>query len=132
MLSTAAHRRRIFAEIPAPETDGDQEADHARLLHQRPPGFAEGRAGGVLRGSGRVGIVYGTQNSDHFRSSDDVDAFYRLGQRVSQLTYNWQNHIGAGPLEDDDPGLSLFDVEIVEAIRRMAATWEPLASEQPG
>lgn len=36
---------------------------------------------------GKLGIVIGQQNSEHFRTVDDVNRFYALGQRVSQLTY---------------------------------------------
>ena len=40
------------------------------------------------KAEGKLGIIVGQQNSNHFRTVDDVDAFYKLGQRVSQLTYN--------------------------------------------
>ena len=43
---------------------------------------------------GRVGILLGLQNSEHFRTLDDICHFYSLGQRVSQLTYNSRNRIG--------------------------------------
>jgi membrane dipeptidase len=36
---------------------------------------------------GRIGIPIGQQNSEHFRTVEDVDRFHGLGQRVSQLTY---------------------------------------------
>lgn len=66
-----------------------------------------------LAGSGRVGILLTFQGSDHFRSAQDVDTFFVLGQRVSQLTYNYQNRIGSGFLETNDGGLSVFGGEIV-------------------
>lgn len=66
-----------------------------------------------LPGTGRVGVFLTFQNSDHFRTPQDVDTFYALGQRVSQLTYNYQNRIGSGFLETDDSGLSVFGSEIV-------------------
>src|SRR4051794_28472078 len=37
------------------------------------------------RANGKIGIVLGMQNSDHFRSADDVAEFWALGQRLSQL-----------------------------------------------
>ena len=40
------------------------------------------------KAEGKLGIIVGQQNSNHFRTVDDVDAFYKLGQRVSQLTYH--------------------------------------------
>lgn len=57
---------------------------------------------------GKIGIMIGQQNSAHFRSVDDVDRFYQLGQRVSQLTYG-PNRIGGG-----STGLSEYGVRIVE------------------
>ena len=61
-----------------------------------------------LAGSGRVGVLLTFQGSDHFRNAPDVDTFYALGQRVSQLTYNYQNRLGSGFLETKDGGLSVF------------------------
>ena len=61
-----------------------------------------------LAGSGRVGVLLTFQGSDHFRSVQDVDTFFALGQRLSQLTYNYQNRLGSGFLETKDGGLSVF------------------------
>ena len=47
------------------------------------------------KAEGKLGIIVGQQNSNHFRTVDDVDAFYKLGQRVSQLTYR-DNALGGG------------------------------------
>jgi len=66
-----------------------------------------------LAGSGRVGILLTFQGSDHFRSPADVDTFFALGQRVSQLTYNYQNRLGSGFLETKDGGLTVFGGDIV-------------------
>jgi membrane dipeptidase len=67
-----------------------------------------------VKGSGKVGILIGVQNSEHFRAPDDVDFFHGLGQRVSQLTYNARNRIGDGSTERTNGGLSDFGVSIVE------------------
>ncbi|MCX5768355.1 MAG: membrane dipeptidase [Gemmatimonadetes bacterium] len=64
--------------------------------------------------SGRAGLLLGLQNSEHFRTAKDVEAFHALGQRVSQLTYNTRNMIGNGSTERRDEGLSDFGVSIVE------------------
>jgi membrane dipeptidase len=53
---------------------------------------------GVAKSAGKIGIMLGVQNSEHFRTPDDVDRFYQLGQRVSLLTYNSRNLIGNGSL----------------------------------
>jgi membrane dipeptidase len=65
------------------------------------------------KASGRLGIVIGQQNSRHFRTVDDVDCFYRLGQRVSQLTYD-DNAIGGGSTDPRDVGLTPYGAQIVD------------------
>jgi membrane dipeptidase len=65
------------------------------------------------KASGRLGIVIGQQNSKHFRTVDDVDRFYKLGQRVSQLTYD-DNEIGGGSTGPRDIGLTPYGAQIVD------------------
>lgn len=72
-----------------------------------------------LRERSRVGVMLTCQNSDHFRTPDDVDTFFGLGQRVSQLTYNYANRLGAGFLEHQDGGLTVFGGQIVERMNRV-------------
>ncbi|HSH46435.1 MAG TPA: membrane dipeptidase, partial [Longimicrobiales bacterium] len=72
-----------------------------------------------LKGSGKVGILVGVQNSSHFRRLDDVDKFWGLGQRVSQLTYNSRNQIGNGSTERVDGGLSDYGVRVVERMNSL-------------
>ena len=67
-----------------------------------------------IKGSGKVGVILGLQNAQHFRRPDDVNLFHSLGQRVSQLTYNSRNLIGNGSTERRDDGISDFGVAIVE------------------
>lgn len=67
-----------------------------------------------VKGSGKVGVLLGVQNSEHFRRPDDVAVFYGLGQRVSQLTYNARNLIGNGSTERRDEGISDFGVAIID------------------
>jgi len=66
-----------------------------------------------VKTTGRLGIVIGQQNSRHFRTVEDVDRFYSLGQRVSQLTYN-DNAIGGGSTDPRDVGLTPYGAQIVE------------------
>ena len=66
----------------------------------------------LAKASGKIGIVIGQQNSGHFRSLDDVDRFYEMGQRVSQLTYG-HNQLGGGSLDARDGGLSKYGVDVV-------------------
>ena len=69
--------------------------------------------------SGKLGIMLTYQNSDHFRTLDDINTFWGLGQRVSQLTYNFQNRLGSGFLEHRDGGLSVFGHQVVERMQRV-------------
>jgi len=72
-----------------------------------------------VHGSGRAGILIGLQTSSHFHTLDDVNQFYWLGQRVSQLTYNSRNMIGNGATERVDGGISDFGVAIVERMNEI-------------
>jgi membrane dipeptidase len=72
-----------------------------------------------IKATGKVGILLGVQNAEHFRSVDDVDYFYGLGQRVSQLTYNARTLIGNGSTERRDEGLSDFGISIVERMNKV-------------
>lgn len=68
---------------------------------------------------GTIGVMIGFQNSDHFRSVKDVQGFYRLGQRVSQLTYNSRNRLGSGCYEAKDRGLTDFGADVVREMNRL-------------
>jgi membrane dipeptidase len=72
-----------------------------------------------VKQSGKIGIMLGLQNSEHFRRPDDVDFFRGLGQRVSQLTYNTRNLIGNGSTERRDEGISDFGVAIIERMNKV-------------
>jgi membrane dipeptidase len=69
----------------------------------------------------KIGILVGFQNADHFQSVQDVALFHSLGQRVSQLTYNSCNRIGAGCQEprDRDTGLTEYGARIVQEMNRV-------------
>lgn len=72
-----------------------------------------------VKTSGKIGVLLGLQNAQHFRRLDDVNTFRNLGQRVSQLTYNTRNLIGNGATERRDEGLSDFGVAIVERMNQV-------------
>jgi len=69
---------------------------------------------GRIKEAGKIGVLLGLQNADHFRRPDDVDFFHGLGQRVAQLTYNSRNRIGNGATERRDEGISHFGTSIIE------------------
>jgi membrane dipeptidase len=71
------------------------------------------------KSSRHYGILFGLQNAAHFRRPDDVDTFYGLGQRVSQLTYNFRNLVGNGAFEPHDDGISEFGATVVERMNRV-------------
>src|SRR5215469_4269380 len=65
-----------------------------------------------VKSRGKIGILLGQQNSAHFHDVRDVDFFYGLGQRVSQLTYN-DNRLGGGSSDPADEGLTDYGALIV-------------------
>lgn len=67
----------------------------------------------------KIGIMLTLQDSTHFRTPDDVDTFFSLGQRISQLTYNFNNRIGSGFLENRDGGLSVFGLSIMKRMEQV-------------
>jgi membrane dipeptidase len=68
---------------------------------------------------GKLGILISFQDSSHFRTVDDVDVFFGLGQRVSQLTYNGANRLGSGAFEPPTAGLTEFGAQVVERMNRV-------------
>jgi len=73
---------------------------------------------GRAKALGKIGILIGQQNSEHFRNADDVNRFYDLGQRVSQLTYTG-NRIGGGSSDARDSGLTRYGGEIIERMNQV-------------
>ncbi len=61
----------------------------------------------------KIGYIIGIQNAQHFQTVDDVNLFYNLGQRVSQLTYNKQTLIGSGSTDRIDGGVSDFGADVI-------------------
>jgi membrane dipeptidase len=72
-----------------------------------------------VRNDKKIGVMLTMQESTHFRGPDDVDEFFALGQRISQLTYNFNNRIGSGFLEQRDGGLSVFGLSIMERMEKV-------------
>lgn len=68
---------------------------------------------------GKCAVIMGLQNAEHFLRPADVKAFYELGQRCAQLTYNSQNRIGSGSTDRVDGGVSDFGVEIIKAMNEV-------------
>jgi membrane dipeptidase len=68
------------------------------------------------KNGGKVAVIMGLQNADHFLRPADVKTFYEIGQRCAQLTYNSQNRIGSGSTDRVDGGISDFGAEIIKAM----------------
>jgi membrane dipeptidase len=68
---------------------------------------------------GKIGIILGVQNASHFRTVEDVRFFYGQGQRVSQLTYNAANPIGAGCGVPRDGGLTSYGAAVIAEMNRV-------------
>jgi len=109
---------------PAVGYDGDRAYEESRqdairwnyLIAKHPEYFIRVDGAGDLKqakASGKIGILLGQQNSEHFRTVDDVNHFYALGQRLSLLSYG-TNRIGGGSNAARDPGLSEFGSRIIE------------------
>lgn len=67
----------------------------------------------------KIAVIMGLQNADEFREPKDVKAFYELGLRCAQLTYNTQNLIGSGSTERVDGGISDYGIQIIEAMNEV-------------
>jgi membrane dipeptidase len=80
-----------------------------------------GRAEDIDRAKAKqkIAVIMGLQNADEFRDVKDVKAFYELGLRCAQLTYNSQNLIGSGSTDRVDGGVSDYGVEIIKAMNQV-------------
>ncbi len=87
-----------------------------RLIEWHPDYFVRVAAPGDLdraRQENKIAIIPGMQDANHFRTLDDVDEFYRMGQRLTQITYNSGNRLGSGCKVAHDTGLSDFGAAVV-------------------
>jgi membrane dipeptidase len=80
-----------------------------------------GKAGDLdhAKSKQKIAVIMGLQNADEFREPKDVKAFFEIGLRCAQLTYNTQNLIGSGSTERVDGGISDYGVEIIKAMNEV-------------
>lgn len=67
-----------------------------------------------------LAVVLGFQDAKPIE--DDLkylDAFYSLGVRVIQLTYNIQSYVGSGCIEKHSNGLTLFGIDLIKEMNRI-------------
>ncbi|MBL7865626.1 MAG: membrane dipeptidase [Cyclobacteriaceae bacterium] len=69
--------------------------------------------------SNKTGVMLTYQDSRHFDTVDDVNLFHSLGQRLSQLTYNYANRLGTGGFEDVDKGLTEFGFAVLKRMNEV-------------
>ena len=66
------------------------------------------------KANGKNGVILNTQNSICVGTDvDNLDFFYHLGLRVIQITYNNQNYMASGCLEDPAKNLSNFGINAI-------------------
>ena len=74
------------------------------------------------RRSGRLGIVYGFQDTTMYGENlDRFDTFHDFGVRIVQLTYNRRNLMGDGCLEPGNAGLSRLGRDMVAKMNERGA-----------
>jgi membrane dipeptidase len=72
------------------------------------------------RSEGKLALFYLLQNTTPIHKDlDRLDLFYSLGLRSLQLTYNYQNYVGAGCRERGDYGLTVFGIELIERMNEL-------------
>ncbi len=67
----------------------------------------------------KIAVIMGLQNADEFREPKDVKAFYELGLRCAQLTYNTQNLLGSGSTERVDGGITDYGEQIIKSMNEV-------------
>lgn len=72
-----------------------------------------------LEQSNKIGMLITNQNSNHFKTLDDINLFYGLGQRLSQLTYNGQNKLGCGAFVAKDTGITDYGKKVVQRMNEV-------------
>jgi membrane dipeptidase len=73
----------------------------------------------LAKQEGRVGVIYGFQNTTPFEDEFGyINLFRKVGVRIVQLAYMYQNLISAGCLEDRDSGLTSYGRDVVKELNR--------------
>ncbi|WP_299078393.1 membrane dipeptidase [uncultured Paraglaciecola sp.] len=97
--------------------------EYDNFIAQFPDLLTKGRAIADIskaRRENKIAVFYLFQNSAQFgRDISRVEEFYKLGVRSSQLTYNYQNWVGAGCKELNGSGITRFGTEIIKEMNRV-------------
>ena len=110
------HPAVAFEDAHPYEVTRDWFVKWNRLIDQHPQWFLRVDCAADLtraKRENKIGIIMGMQDANHLRSLDDLDAFYAMGQRLTQVTYNAHNRLGAGCLVESDRGLTKFGQDVI-------------------
>jgi membrane dipeptidase len=98
-------------------------SEHDAFLAEYPDLFLKATSVADLetaRRQNKIAVYYLFQNSTQFgRDLSRLEEFYGLGVRSAQLTYNYQNWVGAGCKESSGSGLTRFGREVVAEMNRL-------------
>jgi len=77
----------------------------------------------AVHDSDKIGVLLNIQNLGAFTQGElqRVDDLYNTGVRIMQLTYNKQNAIGTGCVEDTDGGLTSHGHAVVDRLNELSA-----------
>jgi membrane dipeptidase len=74
----------------------------------------------VAKNTGKTGYILGFQDTNPIADKLSLlRAYYELGVRVIQLTYNFENRVGFGCQAPEDRGLTDFGREVVAGMNRL-------------
>ena len=74
----------------------------------------------LAKAENKLAIFYQLQNTTPVQKDlERVNMLYNLGLRSLQLTYNYQNYVGAGCRERTDAGLTVFGIELIERMNEI-------------
>ena len=110
----------VKLNLPRPREAAERHMlDWVSFLAARPDCFVRVNTAADIQqaqANGKIAVILGMQNSDHFGCCDDVARFHGLGQRISQLTYNSRNPLGHGCLTHPDDGLTAFGASVISSM----------------
>jgi membrane dipeptidase len=79
-----------------------------------------GRDLSLAKSTGRLGLIFGFQDTSMLNGDlTRLSAFYELGVRICQPTYNRRNLMGDGCIESSDGGLSRLGQDFVIEMNRL-------------
>jgi membrane dipeptidase len=70
------------------------------------------------KAGGKLGVVFGFQDSGPVERIDQIDLFYALGVRIIQLTYNVQNSAGTGCCDISGGEITYFGRELIRKMEK--------------